>query len=216
MPQEITLQPFPEQNESLEMISKGLGERYKSCELKPHQIYEISINGQPMARCEDEKYRTVQRLRGIVQAGSEFFSVVEVFSTIGKYAHEYSVESIITKHIPGKNAEFVDYLSPDKPVAIGRSHQDNLNRTVSGEHFVIARAADGQMAVVDTESTNGTTVFTAYTEKDRPTNGTKLSRDSDNICNLYNNTDFWSANPAQAWGLVKDKYEPNRRDFASA
>ena len=151
--------------ESAKAIEASLLENYIGTTLSsPESICEIPATksnelGDVMNIAINKQEQVSQRLRAIIKAGNEFFSVIDASS--GFEDGSIIDSTILTRHIAGgKRAEFVGFIEKgEKPTSVGRSTQEALDMTVSRNHFAIAHNHAGDIGVADLNSSNHTEVF---------------------------------------------------------
>lgn len=160
-------------SESPSEIAGYLEARYKATPLLipevPYQIHDSDA----LAMYDSAEYGVSHKLMSTVQAGNEFFNLVEVDTlTVPEGALEpvFLKSLAITKYIPGERAELVGLLNKEnEQITIGRSHAgDSANRTLSGKHFSVSLGEGGSVFVIDHDSTNQTILYTPenYNEDD--------------------------------------------------
>lgn len=192
----------PESKESVDYIDQRLSEIYQKTTLTsseqgielPEIIVDEDDNSNEMAGCYNGDTR--QRLRAVIRAGNEIFSIIDVSVLSydqGTTDTENIIKStIISRHIKGERAEPVGILDKNSQVFIGREHlsanNENLSDTLSRTHFAIAKDNEGRIAIADTNSTNHTEVFF---QNDNPVN-------YEDPKNPLSRLEFWSIKSAKA------------------
>lgn len=184
------------------IIENGLKQHYEATLLTDSmQIIEIPAITSTESRTEimngarNQSEGVEQYLRCIIKAGTELLSCVDVIA-INDRGESY-FQTIITRFIPGKRAEFLGFLDREEaPIIIGRDSLDPNNKLVSREHVYIAQNEEGVIGIVDANSTNHTEIFSS---KQNPFGKKDIKNPTEDI-------NIWSIKSAQAKELVSSKY----------
>lgn len=151
---------------------------------------EISF---PLA--ESEIGRTVndegqrQILRGVIEAGSESFGVIEV--TEDRQSRGYVVSRL--NPAEGERATLVGILNENETLLLGRNSEKGYDDSVSREHCELI-IRDGNLVVTDLDSTNGTR---AVAQKPGGY-ARKMIKDSDPLRDVY----IWAPPTAEALTML--------------
>lgn len=181
-----------ETRESGDRISADLKNRYNSETLtSPDQVHVVKSpedGGDYLSIAYNQQEGARQYLRAMIKAGEEFFSVIDC--SVDNNDGTKTDKSILARHVSGGRAEFAGEIGVNSVIKIGRGPDNDLNKTVSREHFAVAQDEKGQFAIVDLRSTNKTEVF--YPKSD----GSGISEIEDKN-NPLNNINFWSVKSSE-------------------
>ena len=194
---------FSERDEAVAEIRLGLQNHYETNLLvDPTQILELPAitdtesREEIMSGCINQTEKVSQYLRCIIKAGTELISCVDVITKDDQEKPYH--QTILTRFIPGKRAEFVGFLDRGvQPINYGRESLNKDNRSVSRLHFAIAEDKQGNIGISDTGSTNHTEVFTA--------NENPFGDES--VKNPVEQFQLWSLKSAQVKEVVLDRYQ---------
>lgn len=109
----------------------------------------------------------VQDLEALFALGGG--TLVGVVSAKDEIGNTYRYLSLYSGNPNKQRAQFIATVNAGQEITIGRATfsgmgDDEEFKAVSGEHAVVSVDHDGVLTVIDRDSTNGTTVFTASTE----------------------------------------------------
>lgn len=150
---------------------------------KGKQIFEVAPDSNDIAACVNrgENGFVRQRLKCIIKAGNEFFSILDATASENGFIVD---KTVITRHVADGRAELYSILNTGEKVLIGRSSSPDLDRSVSRNHIVIGKNHEGVIGFGDVGSSNGTEVFTSKIDY--------KENDSNDINPIIKNINFWS------------------------
>jgi len=193
--------------ESAKSIRARLQERFKIELLdRVGVISEIGVyehEYEPMSEIFSSKEGVSQTLECVIKAGNEFFCVVNS-NVQSETDGSHQVNTLLTRHIAGGRAELMDIIEENSALSIGRSSENELDKTVSRSHFSIAKREDGLIGITDNGSTNHTEVFSSKQK------GKNIFEEIDTANPLYDKN-FWSIKSEELKNIVNGSKQPKAK-----
>ncbi|MGD0283973.1 MAG: FHA domain-containing protein [Candidatus Saccharimonadales bacterium] len=149
-----------------ESFMADIGSQYKfeTHKLVPGFVFELPNKVHGSMEIAHNGYEGVhQSLRAIIRADLELFGVVDVsVNSIDDSGKETNIDKVAITYLDpkGERASLVGFVEDKEPVYVGRGYQTGLDDGTSRRHFVVAKAEDGSVGIIDLGSTNGTEVIT--------------------------------------------------------
>jgi len=181
---------------------------FRTVKLVADEVLDLpkpGVSGEPMSTMLNASEGIRQDLVGVVKAGPELFGIVRV--TLSEKDQTQPSGFNLTEGVgvtrfgrdDDDKATLLGFVEPARPVIVGRRKQQDLDEQVSRAHFVVARAGDGSIGILDLHSSNGTTIVVHESTVDKfgikdldPKPGSQIGAH-----NPVRNYKLWSADSAK-------------------